>query len=338
MPELGKYNQAKTITFDLVAPDGVDLITNATFAAGDVVLMSDEGAEANTTNLPTDEGTGYSLVLTAAEMSMARGRVYIIDQTGTKVWLDKSIGIETYGDPNAEHAFDLDTASTAQTGDSFARLGAPAGASVSADVADIPTVSEFNARTLASADYFDPAADAVATVTNLTNLPSIPANWLTAAGIAASALDGKGDWNIGKTGYTLTQAFPNNFSDLSISVTTGQVELLTATQASIDAIEADTNELQSDDIPTLIAALPTASEINAEMVDVMEVDTHAQPSSVPAATTTYQNMFTYAFALGRNKMTQTATTTLLRNDADSATIGTSTVSDDATTFTKGKFV
>jgi hypothetical protein len=103
-------------------------------------------------------------------------------------------------------------------------------------------------------------------------------------------------------------------------------------------ILADTNELQSDDIPTLIAALPTASEINAEMVDVMEVDTHAQPSSVPAATTTYQNMLTYAFTLGRNKMTQTATTTLLRNDADSATIGTSTVSDDTVTFTKGKFV
>lgn len=32
------------------------------------------------------------------------------------------------------------------------------------------------------------------TVTTLTNLPSIPANWLTAAGIAASALNGKGDW------------------------------------------------------------------------------------------------------------------------------------------------
>jgi hypothetical protein len=41
----------------------------------------------------------------------------------------------------------------------------------------------------------------IATVTNLTNLPSIPANWLTSTGIAASALNGKGDWNIGKTGY-----------------------------------------------------------------------------------------------------------------------------------------
>src|SRR5262252_2393612 len=32
------------------------------------------------------------------------------------------------------------------------------------------------------------------TVTNLTNLPAIPANWITAAGITAAALNGKGDW------------------------------------------------------------------------------------------------------------------------------------------------
>lgn len=32
------------------------------------------------------------------------------------------------------------------------------------------------------------------TVTTLTNLPSIPSNWLTAAGISAGALNGKGDW------------------------------------------------------------------------------------------------------------------------------------------------
>jgi len=44
----------------------------------------------------------------------------------------------------------------------------------------------------------------VPTVTTLTNLPAITNNWLTAAGIAASALNGKGDWNVGKTGYTLT--------------------------------------------------------------------------------------------------------------------------------------
>lgn len=37
-------------------------------------------------------------------------------------------------------------------------------------------------------------AGVVDTVTTLTNLPAITSNWLTAAGIAASALNGKGDW------------------------------------------------------------------------------------------------------------------------------------------------
>jgi hypothetical protein len=47
-------------------------------------------------------------------------------------------------------------------------------------------------------------AGTITTVTNLTNLPAVPTNWLTATGIAAGALNGKGDWNIGKTGYALT--------------------------------------------------------------------------------------------------------------------------------------
>jgi hypothetical protein len=38
------------------------------------------------------------------------------------------------------------------------------------------------------------ATTTVGTTTNLTNLPAIPTNWLTATGIAAAALNGKGDW------------------------------------------------------------------------------------------------------------------------------------------------
>ena len=53
-----------------------------------------------------------------------------------------------------------------QTGDSFTRLGAPAGASVSADIADLPTSSEFDARTLPAADYFDSSTDQVIVATN----------------------------------------------------------------------------------------------------------------------------------------------------------------------------
>lgn len=103
--------------------------------------------------------------------------------------------------------------------------------------------------------------------------------------------------------------------------------------ASITAILTDTGTT----LPASIAALPTASEINAEVVDVLETDTHAEPSSSVGATTSIKDAIMWNKTVSRNKMTQTATTTLLRNDSDSATVGTSTVSDDGTTTTRGKF-
>lgn len=64
----------------------------------------------------------------------------------------------------------------------------------------------------------------------------------------------------------------------------------------------------------------------------------AEPAGPPAFGGTLKGAISWLLALGRNKITQTATTQLVRNDADSATIGTSTVSDDGTTATRGKFV
>jgi len=102
-----------------------------------------------------------------------------------------------------------------------------------ADVSGLAT-----SASISSLKDFDPATDPVATVTTLTNLPAITTNWLTATGIAASALDGKGDWNIGKTGYTLTQTFPANFSDFSITATTGTVTAEDVTLAAATHTDA----------------------------------------------------------------------------------------------------
>jgi hypothetical protein len=115
----------------------------------------------------------------------------------------------SYFDPAADTVANVTTVGTltghtAQTGDSFARIGAPTGASVSADIADIPTVAEFNARTLAAADYFDPAADTVANVTNV--------------GTVTTNTDMRGTDNA-----LLAASAPANFGDLAISITTGKV-------------------------------------------------------------------------------------------------------------------
>lgn len=85
----------------------------------------------------------------------------------------------------------------------------------------------------------------IPTVTTLTNLPAITANWLTAAGIAAGALDGKGNWNVGKTGYTLTATtgLGNQTADItgSLSGSVGSVTGLTA--SDVGAIKAKTDSL-----------------------------------------------------------------------------------------------
>lgn len=78
-------------------------------------------------------------------------------------------------------------------------------------------------------------------------------------------------------------------------------------------------------------------QINAEILDVLTVDTFAEPSSVPAATSTIKDKLSWLFTLSRNKGTQTNTTKTLRNDADSADIASATVSDVAGTFTRGEF-
>ena len=148
---LGKYNQSKTIPFSLIQPDGINFEVAAIFAAGDIVIMTDEGTETNATNLPTDEGIGYSLVLTAAEMSAARITIYIIDQTATKVWLDSSINLETYGDVSSEHGFDLDSSNLAASASTIVRgivTGTPTTTTMSASALTETTNNHYNGRTI----------------------------------------------------------------------------------------------------------------------------------------------------------------------------------------------
>lgn len=79
------------------------------------------------------------------------------------------------------------------------------------------------------------------------------------------------------------------------------------------------------------------TDVNTEMLDVLVTDTHAEPASVPAATSSLKDKINWLFALARNKITQTATTQSLRNDADDADIAASTVSDNGTEAVRGEW-
>lgn len=104
---LRKYGVQTTIPITIYEVDGVDLRTDWTPAAADCEVMKDEGASTQCTNTATDEGSTFSIVLTATEMQAARITLKIVD-AATKVFLDTTINIETYGHALAMHAFDLD--------------------------------------------------------------------------------------------------------------------------------------------------------------------------------------------------------------------------------------
>ena len=107
---LRKYGVQTKIDFDLYQTDGGALKTDAVHSAGDTKISKDEGDEANTVNGFVDEGQGYSITLAATEMQAARIKIYVVDQTNPKAWLETTIVVEAYGHANAQHPFDVEKA------------------------------------------------------------------------------------------------------------------------------------------------------------------------------------------------------------------------------------
>ena len=105
---LRKYGVEFTIDFELYEVDGVSLRTDWTPAAADCEVQKDGGDYVQCTNTAAAEDGTYSITITATEAEAARIVIKVVD-AATKVFLDKVIVIETYGNASAQHAFDLDT-------------------------------------------------------------------------------------------------------------------------------------------------------------------------------------------------------------------------------------
>ena len=146
-----------------------------------------------------------------------------------------------------------------------------------------------------------------------------------------------------------TSDLPTNFADLSITASTGRIDVsliegVDATNQIRDAIVDDATRIDASALNTLSGHDPgatlsslTAAQVNAEIVDALDTDTYAELGAVPAATASLSDKIAWLFMLARNKVTQTATTVTVRNDADSGNVATSTVSDNGTTATRGEF-
>jgi hypothetical protein len=84
-------------------------------------------------------------------------------------------------------------------------------------------------------------------------------------------------------------------------------------------------------------AAQAKADVNAEVLDVLNTDTFAEPGQeAPGATVSLVKKISYLYKAWRNKVDQTSTLYTLYND-DGATAGQkATVSDDGTTATRGE--
>jgi hypothetical protein len=127
------------------------------------------------------------------------------------------------------------------------------------------------------------------------------------------------------TGTTIPATITTAQNDLDIITGASGVNLLTATQASIDAIEADTNELQSDDVPGLIAALNNLS--SADVLTTALTESYGTDGS---AHTLSQLLYLVNAAVSEFAISSTTKTT---KKLDGSTTAATYTLDDATSPT-----
>jgi hypothetical protein len=111
----------------------------------------------------------------------------------------------------------------------------------------------------------------------------------------------------------------------------------------VDDLESRLTAGRATNLDNLDAAISsrstvTTAQVNAEVVDVIRVDTISElAQAAPAATPTVATALMLLYMALRNEFTQTATLATISNDAGTV-ICKSTTADDATTFTRGEWV
>lgn len=199
------------------------------------------------------------------------------------------------------------TGNTPQTGDAFARLGAPAGASVSADVAAVKAQTAAIETDTAEIGAAGAGLTVLATQASVNTIDDFLDTEIAA--ILAAV-----DTEIGAI-ITAIADVPTN------------AELATALAAADDAVLTAIGNL--NDI--------SPAEVNAEVVDALATDTYAEPGQgTPAATASLATKVGFLYKAWRNRTTQDASEYALYADDATTKDQEAPVSDDGTTFDRGE--
>jgi hypothetical protein len=156
--------------------------------------------------------------------------------------------------------------------------------------------------------------------------------------------DSFGDLLIISDGTNGREVKVNGAKHIAADVHDVQPDGLTAS-TDIVAIKAKTTNLPTDPadqslveaaITAATSPLATPAQVNAQVLDVLSVDTFGELSSPPAATSSLKDKLGWLFMWARNRSTQSATQRKLYADDATTIVSTETVGDDGVTFTKGE--
>lgn len=348
--------------------------TNPTLAAGDVTVTKDGGTAANIATLPTVTPSGGKFVkvtLSSTEMTADNVTVLFSDAAGGE-WKSLMVNLPTVANqhddiaaivaaikavtdllPDAGALTSLATATSITTLSSkvlkYFQLLLRKDSAIATDNAT--ELTAINADGGSGSGSFANTTDSVEAMRDRGDT-----NWTTATGFSThSAADVRSEIDSNSTQLAAIVADTNELQ--TDWVNGGRLDLILderSSQSSVDAL----NDLDSTAVQTAAAAALTAydpptkaeldsglaalndlsaAEVNAEVVDALNVDTYAEPSSVPAATASLAAKIGWLMKLGRNKLTQNSSTQTLYADDGTTADNTATVADDGTTFSRGEW-
>lgn len=297
---------------------------NPTIAAGDFKVAIDDGAPANFATLPVvdaDFTKRVKIELSAGEMNGDNITLICSDAAGAE-WCDLTINLQTTARQIDDLAYptvsgrSLDVTTTGAAGIDWANV-------------ENPTTALNLSATNIDADQMVASVTAGVTVTTNNDktgyslsAAAIQAIWdaLTAALTTANSI---GKLLVDNVNTTISSRSSHTAADVwavATRVLTAGTNIVLAKGAGVTGF----NDL-------------SAAQVNSEVLDVLTVDTFAEVTSAPAATSSLEDKIGWLFKLARNLRKTTSTTDSVYNDAGTVVDSTSAVSDDTVTFTRGEY-
>lgn len=329
---LPRKNIAYRVTFPIWNATG-DLVTGATGLDSEV--SKDGGTFADCTSEATEIATAsgmYFLDLTSTEMNADTVAIIVkTTSSGAKTTPIILYPQET-GDVRVNVTAWNDTAVATPATAGIPDVNVK---NIDNDAASASGTVTFPNATLASTTNI--TGGTITTATNLTT-NNDKAGYSLAAGehtnIAADAQTG-----LTAQGYTTTRAgYLDTLNGLVAAIWASVTRTITGGTITTNNDKTD-YALSGAGVTAVQSGLSTlnAAQVNAEVLDVLTVDTFAEVTSAPAATSSIKDKIGWLFKLARNLRKTTSTTDSVYNDAGAVVDSASTISDDGTTFTRGEY-